>query len=274
MTDDQQSEADSMRVLGHSAREHWRVNADWVDVTRPQAPIRVAALEALPQNLRLDLNQTALVIVDMQNDFCSPGGWLDHIGVDFAPARGPIEPLNRLLPQLRREQVPIIWVNWGNRPDFLNISPGLFHVYDPDGASVGLGQRVPASGSRVLEKGQWGAAIVDELDVDQNDIRVDKYRMSGFWDTPLNSILTQLGTRTLLFAGVNADQCVLHTLADANFLGYDCVLLSDCSATSSPAFCWDATIFNVRTIFGFTADSNDFSTALQHSTSGHLGDPR
>ena len=265
MVDEQKSKSGTMSTLGHSAREHWSVNPEWVDVTRPQPPIRGVAFEALPQNIRLDLNQTALIIVDMQNDFCTPGGWLDHVGVDYAAARTPIEPLNRLLPQLREAQVPILWVNWGNRSDFLNISPGLFHVYNPDGSSIGLGQEVPRSGSRVLEKGQWGASIVEELDVQPTDIHVDKCRMSGFWDTPLDSILSQLGTRTLLFAGVNADQCVLHTLADANFLGYDCVLLSDCSATTSPSFCWDATVYNVRTIFGFTAVSNDFTAKLQQT---------
>ncbi len=68
----------------------------------------------------------------------------------------------------------------------------------------------------------------------KSDIRVDKHRMSGFWDTPLDSILRNLGVTTLLFGGVNADQCVLHTLADANFLGYDTLMVGDCTATTSP----------------------------------------
>jgi nicotinamidase-related amidase len=79
--------------------------------------------------------------------------------------------------------------------------------------------------------------------------------MSGFWDTPLDSILRNLRLDTLLFAGVNLDQCVLHTLADANFLGYDTVLLEDCSATTNPDFCREATLLNVRQIFGFTVTS-------------------
>jgi len=75
---------------------------------------------------------------------------------------------------------------------------------------------------------------VEELEQMPQDIRVDKYRMSGFWDTPLDSILRNLG-RTTLFAGVNADQCVMVTLQDANFLGYDCVLIKDCTGTTSPS---------------------------------------
>jgi nicotinamidase-related amidase len=86
--------------------------------------------------------------------------------------------------------------------------------------------------------------------------------MSGFWDTPLDAILRNLRVDTLLFAGVNADQCVIWTLADANFLGYDCVMLDDCCATTSPAFCWDATLYNVRQCLGFVASS----TALLDAT--------
>jgi nicotinamidase-related amidase len=86
--------------------------------------------------------------------------------------------------------------------------------------------------------------------------------MSGFWDTPLDSILRNLGMTTLLFGGVNADQCVLHTLADANFLGYDTLMVGDCTATTSPAFCWDATVYNVKQIFGFVVPSRSILDAL------------
>ncbi len=79
--------------------------------------------------------------------------------------------------------------------------------------------------------------------------------MSGFWDTPLDSILRNLRLETLLFGGVNLDQCVLHTLADANFLGYDTILVEDCSATTNPDFCREATLLNIRQIFGFTLGS-------------------
>ena len=102
--------------------------------------------------------------------------------------------------------------------------------------------------------------MVDELVKAHSDISIDKFRMSGFYDTCLDSVLRNLDIKTLLFAGVNADQCVLATLMDANFLGYDCVLLEDCTATTSPAFCWDATLYNVRQCFGFTTQSSGFLT--------------
>jgi nicotinamidase-related amidase len=89
--------------------------------------------------------------------------------------------------------------------------------------------------------------------------------MSGFWDTPLDSILRNLGVTTLLFGGVNADQCVLCTLQDANFLGYDCIYLDDCSATTSPDFCLQATRYNVKQIFGFVARSTDLLAGLEET---------
>lgn len=252
---------DGMIPLGSSRPHQWRVNDTHCDLTRAPIAIRALDLPATPQHLRIDLARTAMIVIDMQNDFCHPDGWLASIGVDVSPARRPIAPLQRTLPALRQAGVPILWVNWGNRPDRLNLSPSLLHVYKPTGIGTGLGDPLP-NGARVLEKDSWAAAVVDELPIDPNDIRIDKYRMSGFWDTPLDSILRNLGVTTLLFAGVNADQCVLCTLQDANFLGYDCVLIEDCSATTSPDFCWQATLYNIRQCFGFVAGTDDLLAAL------------
>ncbi|MEJ1965498.1 MAG: isochorismatase family cysteine hydrolase [Gammaproteobacteria bacterium] len=250
------------RPLGSATLTRWQVSESHVDLVRPATPPRAVEIPAQPQALRIDLARTAILVVDMQNDFCAKGGWLHYIGVDIAPARAPIPALQILLPALRAASVPVLWVNWGNRPDRLNLSPSLHHVYDPAGNGVGLGAPVPGTGAPVLQKESWGAAIVDELQPAPTDIHVDKYRMSGFWDTPLDSILRNLGVQTLLFAGVNSDQCVLCTLQDANFLGYDCVLLDDCAATTSPVFCADATRYNVKQCFGFLAQSGALLAAL------------
>jgi hypothetical protein len=126
----------------------------------------------------------------------------------------------------------------------------------------------PGSGARVLEAGSWSASIVDGLAARSDDIRLSKYRMSGFADTALDSILRNLNVTTLLFGGVNMDQCVLCTLQDAHFLGYDCLLLEDCSATTSPRFCVDATLYNVRQCFGFVTDSEAITAALPRDAEG------
>jgi nicotinamidase-related amidase len=244
-----------MGRIGPNERNAWRVSATGVDLTRTRRPPVVVHVAAEPQAVVLDLSACACVVVDMQNDFCAPGGWLDHIGADISPTRDALGRLQVLLPALRSAGVPVIWLNWGNRPDRANLPPGVLHVYDPDGESVGIGDALPGSGSRVLEAGSWSAAIVDGLDVASEDIRVDKYRMSGFFDTELDSVLRNLAVTTVLFGGVNVDQCVLATLMDAACLGYDVVLLDDCSATTSPAFCHQATVYNVRQCFGFVATS-------------------
>ena len=137
-----------------------------------------------------------------RNEIRTEGGWLHHIGVNIAPARRPVDPLNRLLPALRGAGARIVWVNWGNRPDRLNLSPSVLHVYKPAGTGVGLGDPAPATGANVLEKDSWGAAIIDDLAPAPEDLRIDKFRMSGFWDGPLDSILRNLGVSTLLFSGV------------------------------------------------------------------------
>ncbi|KAF0806531.1 isochorismatase family protein [Alcanivorax xiamenensis] len=263
------SQSDSLHPLpaGGKPWNRWRVSDGHADLSRAGHRVRPLTIPAQPKAITLDLSRTAILVVDMQNDFCSAGGWLDHIGVDYRPARSPIDPLCTVLPVLRQAGVPVIWINWGNRPDLANISPSLLHVYNGSGQGVGLGDTVPETGAPVLEKDSWGAAIVEALTVAESDLRVDKYRMSGFWDTPLDSILRNLGVTTCLFAGVNADQCVLHTLADASFLGYDTIFLEDCCATTSPPFCWEATVYNARQIFGFTALASDFRRAREEMTS-------
>jgi nicotinamidase-related amidase len=241
----------------------WAVDAKIADLTRPPLEVQRVTLMTDTKTVYLDLTKVAMLVIDMQNDFCHPEGWLAHIGVDVTPARAPIQPLQKVLPVLRSHQVPILWLNWGNRPDLLNISPGLRHVYNPTGEGVGLGDPLPKRGAAVLTADSWAAAIVDELEPQPHDIRVDKYRMSGFWDTPLDSILRNLGKTTLLFGGVNADQCVMTTMQDAHFLGYDCILVKDCTATTSPDYCWLATLYNINQCFGFVTDTAALLDAIK-----------
>ena len=249
-------------ALGTGPHYYWVATPGEVDMSvAPPPPLR-ARIEAMPQNVVLDLRRTAIVIIDLQNDFCTREGWVDSLGFDCTVDRAPIAPLQKLLPALRTAGVPVVWVNWGNRPDLANMPPNQIHLYDNGGEGVGLGYPLPSGKGNVLEKDSWAAAIVDELAPQAGDILVDKHRISGFWDTPLDSILKNLGVKSIFFAGCNTDQCVLHTLTDANFLGYGCVMLDDCCATSSPAFCTEATIWNVKKCFGFVTGSQQVLDAL------------
>ncbi|MGW6145816.1 isochorismatase family protein, partial [Streptomyces sp. NPDC055140] len=141
------------------------------------------------------------------------------------------------------------------------LPPGVLHVYDQEGTGGGLGSQLP-TGAKVLERDSASADITAPLFAAPGDLHIAKYRMSGFQDTELDSVLRNLRADTLLFAGVNADQCVLATLMDAASLGYDVLMLEDAVATTSPAYCMDATVYNVRQCFGFTLTATDLQEAL------------
>lgn len=263
-------------VLGDPRRYAWRASEDCVDLSMPAPPPRPVRIAAHRQDVVVDLNRTALMIIDLQNDFTTRGGWVDEaVGGDPTPNQAGIPHLNALTPVLRQLEVPVIWVNWGNRPDLANMPPNQLHLYMrhgeatailPDGTKIqgpGLGEPL-SNGARVLEKNSWAAAIHQDLVQDRGrDIYVDKHRISGFWDTPLDSILRNLGIRTILFAGCNTDQCVLMTLADANFLGYGCVMLTDCCTTTSPDFCTQAARWEVEQCYGWTTTSSQVLEALR-----------
>jgi ureidoacrylate peracid hydrolase len=250
-------------VIGTPNRRNWRVADEVIDLHPERLTPHRVLLTAHPATVMLDVTRCALVVIDMQNDFCHPHGWLASIGVDVTPARAPIEPLLAGLPVVRSAGIPVIWLNWGNRPDRANLPPNVVHVYDPWATGVGIGSTQP-TGHPVLQRHSWGAALVDELLAARHgdDLMIDKYRMSGFWDTELDSVLRQLEVSTVLFGGVNADQCVLATLMDAACAGYDVVMLEDITATTSPASCWEATLYNVRQCFGFTARLVDLTAVL------------
>ena len=235
----------------------YRIEAQLVDTTRTPRRMRAFTLEAQPQTLVVDAARSALIVVDMQNDFCSAEGWVASLGVDNSRLRDIYDPINAVTAAARAAAVPVVWLNWGVRPDRLNLSPGTRFPFNPDGNGPGLAGTVSRGtrSYRLLAKGEWGAQIVDALGQDPGDVHVDKHRISGFWDTPLDAILRNLDVTTLFFTGVNADHCVLATLMDANFKGYDTIMVEDCVATTSPDFCLEACLHNVRFCFGFTTRS-------------------
>src|SRR5690242_3442308 len=113
-------------------RNRWSIPADGgpIDLRRAAAS-RPAVLSASPRHVVLDLARTALVVVDLQNDFCAPQGWLASIGVDVSVLAEAVALSGELAAAARSAAVPVIWLNWGNRPDLANLPPGVAHVYDP-----------------------------------------------------------------------------------------------------------------------------------------------
>lgn len=260
MDDDRKS---NERRLGATRANSWTVDDRHANLVRPVEPPRPVSFKASPQNVTIDLKRCAMIVIDMQNDFCSKGGWIDKRGIDIAPVRRPIAPLNKFLPVLRKADVPIIWLNWGNRPDLMNLNPTVLHSGNPSGTGAGYGDTPKGGRSPVLRKGSWGARICDDIKPARRDIHVDKFRLSGFWDNELDSILRNLDVRTLLFAGVNSDRCVMATMQDASFLGYDSILIDDCAATTAPDYVVRAVKFQVRAMYGFIARSPAIIRAIE-----------
>jgi nicotinamidase-related amidase len=238
-----------MITIGATPANRWQVDDTATDLTRPRLPPRPVRISAQPKDVVIDLASSAMIVIDMQNRFCHPA--MAPEGPE-RPTRRALAPLVRLLPALRTGGVPVVWVNWGNRADRMNLPPNVLRPFRPDGSSEPF-----------LVKNTWEAALDPLLTAEPRDIWVDKYRISGFFDTPLDAILRNLKATTLLFAGVNLDQCVYATLVDAACLGYDCVLVEDCAATGSPEYCTQATLYNVRRGFGFVVKADDVVAAVK-----------
>lgn len=243
------------------------VTDDRVDMTRPAGTARTASFPAQPQTIAIDLDRTAVVIVDMQNDFCSHGGWFHTLGVDVAPIHAIYPNIRRVTDSARAKGLPIIWVGFGTRPDRANLHPIVRYPFARVGGGMGLGDPITGTGRsephNILQKDSWGAEVVPELAAQPGDIFVDKHRISGFIDTPLDSILRNLDVKTVAFMGVNSDECVFGTLIDASFHGYDTIMIEDGTATSSPPACHDAALYQVRFCFGFTMTSQDWARGLE-----------
>ena len=264
MDENSVSSKDTPTMLGASLRNFYRVTEQTVDMRRPVRQATEVRVDAVPQDVILDINRSALIVVDMQNDFCAADGWIASMGIDVSAAQALVSPINRASGALRKHEAPVIWVSWGVRPDRLNLSPGTLHPFNPNGEAPGLAGEITNDQGHyhLLEAGSWGSQVIEGLKQSPEDIHVRKHRISGFWDTPLDAILRNLDISTLFFAGVNADHCVIATLMDANFSGYDTILLEDCVATTSPDFCMQATLHNVRFCFGFTSTSDELANSL------------
>lgn len=229
-----------------------RARPSVVSLVRETPEPQRLTLMASPCSVTLDLARSALVVVDMQNDFCHPQGWFASSGIDIAYAREIIPGLAALMASARQRNVPVIHLHWGVRADTMELSTGQLMFGRQFGQRQGYGER-SASGHSILVRDEWGAAAIDELAPTNEDIVVHKSRFSGFWHTELDAILRRLDITTLLLAGINTERCVMATLQDASFLGYNVVLMEEAVATPSPDVSRQAALTLIRQLYGFTA---------------------
>ena len=209
-------------------------------------------VEARPEALDLDPTRTAIVVVDMQNDFGSAGGMFDAAGVPIGGIRSIIPAIARVLEAARAAAMPVVFLKMEYRRDLSDAgAPGAPNRLKHAPLRLGDGDFLVAN--------TWSTAIVDGLTVESGDILVAKTRYSGFFQTDLDARLRERGVDTIVLVGATTSVCVESTLRDAFYRDYRCLLLSDCTAEPIGADTTrtnhEATLAVVELLFGWVTDS-------------------
>src|SRR5713226_7705309 len=189
-------------------------------------------LDAQPEPITIDPERTALLVVDMQNDFGMKGGIFDRAGIDISLIQKVVAPTARVIAAARKAGMKVIYLKMGFRPDLSDAGP-------PDSPNwikhavmhVGEAVRAPdGTESRILIRDTWNTEIVSDLQPQPGDLIVYKHRYSGFYQTDLDNVLREMNAKYLVVTGCTTSVCVESTVRDAMFRDYSCLLLTDCMA--------------------------------------------
>lgn len=221
----------------------------------------MTTLNARPESLTFAPERSALIVVDMQNAYTSPGGYLDLAGFDVSATQPVVDNINIAVAAARAAGMLIIWFQNGWDSDYVEAGGPGSPNYHKSNALKTMRQRPELQGT-LLAKGGWDYALVDALQPQPGDIVLPKPRYSGFFNTPLDSILRSRGIRHLVFTGIATNVCVESTLRDGFFLEYFGIVLEDATHQAGPAFAQQAALFNIETFFGWVSDVQTFCTAL------------
>jgi ureidoacrylate peracid hydrolase len=215
------------------------------------------ALEARPEPVRVDFARSAVIVVDMQNAFASPGGLLDIAGQDISGAPRVVSEIREVLEAARRAGVPVVYLQMGFRADLSDSGGEESPNWHKELALRLMNRRQELRGKLLIE-GTWDFAIVDELRPQPGELVIRKTRYSGFARTPLDAALRAGGVRYLFFTGIATNVCVESTLRDAYFLDYWPILIANATMHAGPPPMQEATLFNVESFFGWTVEASEF----------------
>jgi ureidoacrylate peracid hydrolase len=222
---------------------------------------RAVRVDARPEPIEFVPAQTAVVVVDLQNGYASPGGYRNLIGQDVGPAQQAVANSLRLIAAARTAGLTVIMLKNGWDPELKSAggptSPN-WHKSNP----LKTMRARPELKGKILTHGSWDYEFVDELKPAPSDIVVPKARYSGFCGTALDNILRARDVRYLLFVGIATNVCVESTIRDAYHREFFCLLVADATQQSGPAFIQDATVYNVERFLGWVTTTDAVCSAL------------
>lgn len=218
-------------------------------------------LKARPETLAFTPQQTALIVVDMQNAYASQGGYLDLAGFDVSATGPVIKNIQRAIAAARSAGIKVIFFQNGWDNQYVEAGGSGSPNYHKSNALKTMRKRPELMG-KLLAKGDWDYDLVDQLQPEPGDIVLPKPRYSGFFNTQLDSLLRSYGIHHLVFTGIATNVCVESTLRDGFFLEYFGVVLEDATHQAGPDFAQKAAIYNIETFFGWVSNVNSFCDAV------------
>ena len=222
---------------------------------------RFVTLPARPEAIRVAVDETAVVVIDMQNAYASKGGYLDLAGFDIGGAARVIEQSAKVLEVARAAGMPVVYFHNGWDADYVEAGgPGSPNFHKSNALKTMRAR--PELQGQLLARGGWDYELVAALAPRPGDIQLHKTRYSGFFNSQLDSVLRARGVRNIVFVGIATNVCVESTLRDGFFLEYFGILLEDATHQAGPEFLQQATVYNVETFFGWVSTVADFCGAF------------
>jgi ureidoacrylate peracid hydrolase len=227
-------------------------------------------LIARPDSISFDAAGTAVIVVDMQNDFGSKGGMFDRSGIDISSIQKVIVPTSNVIAAARKKGIQVIYLKMGfhedlsdlGREEYRNRISHLRKVHVGDTITTPTGDK-----GRILIRDTWNTDIITQLKPQPNDIMIYKTRFSGFYQTALDSILKRLEKKYLIFTGCTTSICIESTVRDASFRDYLPIVLEDCTAEPvGYGFArsnHEASLLNIQVSFGWVSNSMNFINSIQ-----------